>query len=214
MRRFVPRLLLPLLLLVVLAPAAVPCARADSTVMLNEFMAGPSRDWNGDAVFSSRDDEWVELVNTGAAAVDLSSYLITDGDRIPRLALTGTLAAGGHLAVYGLDSWNWEKAHGYPAFGFSLANGGDQVILWQVVGAETLQVDAAPYTSQGGASDRALGRSPDGAGSWVLFDSLNPYTGTNPPLGNGCAPTPGAENVCTTTPALISSWGRLKTLYR
>src|SRR5947208_3602367 len=37
MRRLLPRLLLPLFLLVVLAPTAVPCARADSVLALNEF---------------------------------------------------------------------------------------------------------------------------------------------------------------------------------
>lgn len=213
MRRVLPRLLAPLLLLVVLAPAAVPC-RADTSIMLNEFMAGPSRDWDGSGVFSSRDDEWVEIVNTSASAVDLSSYLITDGDKIPRFAFTGSLAAGGHRVVYGGESWNWEKAHSYPAFGFSLANSGDKVMLWQVVGPDTFQVDAYTYGSQEGASDRAVGRSPDATGPWVLFDSLNPYSGSTPPLGNGCAPTPGAENACTTTPALVSGWGRLRTLYR
>lgn len=214
MRLTLPFLILTLLLLGLHVPVAVPCARADTTLMLNEFMAGPSRDWDGNGVFSSRDDEWVEVVNRGGAAIDLAPFLITDGDRIPRLALAGTLEAGGHKVIYGSDSFAWEKANGFPAFGFSLANSGDKVMLWQVAGAETLLVDSYTYGSQEGASDRAVARSPDAVGPWVLFDSLNPYTGTTPPLGSGCAPTPGAENRCTTTPALLSTWGRLKTLYR
>jgi hypothetical protein len=214
MRLNLPFLTLTLLLLGLHAPVAVPCARADTTLMLNEFMAGPARDWDGNGVFSSRDDEWVEVVNTSPGTLDLSPFLVTDGDRIPRFAFTGTLEAGGHKVVYGSDSFNWEKAHSYPAFGLSLANSGDEVMLWRVEGPDTLLVDSYTYTSQAGASDRAVARQPDATGPWVLFDSLNPYTGTNPPVGTGCAPTPGASNACTTTPTLISSWGRLKTLYR
>ncbi len=214
MRLNLPFLMLTLLVLGLHVPAAVPCARADTTLLLNEFMAGPARDWDGNGVFSSRDDEWVEVVNTTAAPLDLSPFLITDGDRIPRVALSGTLEAGGHKVIYGSESYAWEKAHAFPAFGLSLANSGDQVMLWRVTGPDTLLVDSYAYTSQSGASDRAVARSPDATGTWVLYDSLNPYTGSTPPLGTGCAPTPGAENACTTTPTLVSSWGRLKTLYR
>ncbi len=214
MRLTLPFLFLTLLLLGLHAPLAVPCARADTTLMLNEFMAGPSRDWDGNGVYSSRDDEWVEVVNTTSVTLDLGAFLITDADRIPRLALSGTLEPGGHRVVFGSDSYAWEKAHGFPAYGLSLSNTSDKVMLWEVAGAETLLADSYAYASQEAASDRAVARSPDATGPWVLFDSLNPYSGTTPPLGTGCAPTPGEENRCTTTPARASTWGRLRTLYR
>jgi hypothetical protein len=214
MLNLVPRLATTLVLLVMLAPAAVPCARADSALRLNEILAGPSRDWDGSGTFSSRDDEWVEIVNGGAVPVDLAACIVTDGDRIPRCALSGTLGPGSHRVLFGSESYAWEKAHGFPAFGLSLANGGDAVMLWQVSGAETLLVDSYTYASHEAASDRAIGRAPDAAGGWALFDGLNPYAGTTPPAGTGCAPTPGAVNVCTLTPALPTTWGRLKTLYR
>jgi hypothetical protein len=205
-------LLLALLLSVGSVPA--PPARADSPLRLNEFMAGPARDWDGSGSFSSRDDEWVEVVNAGAAPLDLAGFIITDGDSLPRFALTGILAPGGHRMVTGKESFDWEKATGHPAFGFSLANSGDAVMLWQVAGAETLLVDAYTYKSHEAAADRAVGRFPDATGDWVIFDSLDPYSGTTSPKGNGCAPTPGAANACDSTPARSVPWGRLRAIYR
>jgi lamin tail-like protein len=194
-------------------PAATS-ACADSPLRLNEIMAGPARDWDGSGTFSSRDDEWVEVVNAGAALLDLSGFVITDGDSIPRYALSGTLAAGARLVIYGKASYDWERATGHPAFGLSLANSGDAVILWQVAGAETLLADRYDFRSHEAAADRAVGRFPDGTGGWALFDGLDPYTGATPPQGNACVPTPGAPNACDTTPARAVTWGSLKSRYR
>ncbi len=189
-------------------------ATAVTSLRLNELVAGPARDWDGSGTFSSRDDEWVELANTGTAALELSGFFLTDGDTLPRLALTGTLAGGGHLVVFGKQSFDWEKANGYPSFGLSLGNSGDTVMLWQAAGGDTTLVDSYAYGSHEAAADRAVGRLPDGTGAWVLFDALDPYTGATPPPGTGCTPTPGATNVCATTRAAPVTWGRVKTLYR
>ncbi len=192
---------------------ASPFVATADPLQLNEILAGPARDWDGSGTFSSRDDEWVEVHNTAAATLDLTGYVITDGDSIPRYALSGTLPADGHLVVYGKQSFDWEHANGYPAFGLSLGNSGDSVILWHVTGTDTTMVDAYAFTSHEAASDRAVGRSDD-SGPWVVFDGLDPYTGTIPPVGNGCVPTPGAANACATTPTRPTTWGRLQTLYR
>jgi len=203
---------LALALLLHLPAATSACA--DTPLRLNEIMAGPARDWDGSGAFSSRDDEWVEVMNTGAAALDLSSFLITDGDSIPRYALSGALAAGGHLVIYGKTSYDWEHATAHPAFGLSLSNSGDSVMLWHVVGAETLLVDSYKYASHEAAADRAIGRHPDGTGDWVIFDGLNPYTGTAPPQGNGCNPSPAAPNLCGETPTRSLTWGSVKSMYK
>ena len=146
--------------------------------------------------------------------LDLTGWLLTDGDAIPRCGLGGTLAPGERRVVTGREAFDWEKAHGQPAFGLSLANTGDRVMLWQVTGPDTVLMDSYAYASHEAAADRAVGRCPDGGGTWVLFDGLNPYTGTLPPQGNRCVPTPGAANVCESTPSRTLTWGRLKTLYR
>ncbi len=211
--RLAPVVLALAFLLLPHLPASATTACADSPLLLNEILPGPARDWDGSGAFSSRDDEWVEVVNLGGVALDLSSYFITDGDSIPRYAFTGTLAAGARMIVFGKNAYDWERANGKPAFGLSLANSGDAVMLWHIAAAETLKVDSYSYTSHEAAADRAIGRLPEG-GAWALFDGLNPYTGTTPPPGNGCNPTPGAQNVCESTPARAVTWGRVKTLYR
>ena len=208
-----PRLPSTLALALFLAlPAGPRPAGADPGLELNEFLAAPARDWDGSGTFSSRDDEWVELINPGAAPVTLDGFLITDGDSLPRFAPSGTLAPGAVLLVTGRMSFDWEKANGQPAFGLSLGNTGDAVMLWRVTGADTLLVDSFRYDSHDAAADRSVGRAADG--TWQLFDALNPYTGSALPAGNGCAPTPGAANVCTTTDVRPVTWGRVKTLYR
>jgi len=195
-------------------PVAARPACAAGFLKINEVMAGPTRDWNNDGVFSSRDDEWIEIVNVGVAPIDLAAFFVMDGDSIPRCGLTGVLAPGGHRLVTGKESWDWERATGHPAFGLSLANSGDRVTLWEVVGAETLFVDGITFGSQPAASDRSLARFPDGTDTWILFDKLNPYTGTNPPLGNKCDPTPALPNACDITPTRAVTWGSLKSIYR
>ena len=209
-----PRHLAVLSLLLLTVPAATPRpASAAPDVRLSEFMAGPARDWDGSGTFSSRDDEWVEIVNGGSAIADLSPYFITDGDSIPRFGFTGTLAPGAVLLVTGSASVNWERATGHPVFGLSLGNSGDKVLLWKVTGSDTTLVDGYTYKTQEAAADRAVGRTLDGS-DWKLEDGLDPYAGTTPPLGTGCAPTPGAPNDCGVVAVNRETWGRLKALYR
>src|SRR5262245_21349322 len=90
-----------------------------ASLRINEILAGPARDWDGSGTFSSRDDEWVEIVNAGGSSVDLSAFLITDADSIPRMALSGVLAPGERRLILGKDSYDWERATGHPAFGLS-----------------------------------------------------------------------------------------------
>ena len=202
----------PSLLLLSIAIGPRPTAAAPD-VRISEFMAGPARDWDGSGTFSSRDDEWVEIVNGGAATADLAPYFITDGDSIPRFGFTGTLAPGAVMLVTGSASVAWERATSHPVFGLSLGNTGDKVLLWKVTGTDTTLVDGYTYKTNEAASDRAVGRTADG-NDWKLEDALNPYTGSTPPLGTGCAPTPGLPNDCGVTPVARETWGRLKALYR
>ena len=122
--------LLPLVLLITRpASVPVPVEWPGSGPVLNEFVAGPARDWDGSGTFSTRDDEWIEVYNPGSEAVDLAQYLLTDGARLPRYAFTGVLGAGERLLVFGKDAYDWEKANGHPAYGLSLSNSGDAVML-------------------------------------------------------------------------------------
>jgi hypothetical protein len=199
-------LLLSLLLCSVAAPAG-------AGLLINEFLAGPARDWDGSGTLSTRDDEWVELWNDDLSTLDLTGFFVTDGDSIPRYGFGGTLGPHGRILVFGKDAVDWERANGFPVFGLSLGNTGDKVLLWHVAAGDTALVDQYAYLPHEAASDRAVGRATDG-GAWTLLDALNPYTGFTPPLTTLCSPTPGAPNDCGVTPTLRTSWGKIKTLYR
>jgi len=211
--RLAPAFLAAALVTATHLPVAALPACADGMVRLNEIMAGPSHDWNGDGVYSSRDDEWVEVINLGATDVSLDGFLLMDGDSIPRYALGGTLAAGAVKMVSGRDSYDWEKATAHPAFGLSLGNSGDRVTLWHVSGLDTTFVDAYTYATHLSAADRSVGRSTT-SGEWMLFDGEDPYSGSAVPAGSGCQPTPGAPNTCSTTSGRRSTWGEVKTRHR
>ncbi len=190
--------------LLCLSPAA---GAAD--LMISEILADPAIDWNGDGDTQATTDEWVEVYNAGAMPVNLDGYLLGDADQNLAYGFTGSLAAGDHFVVFGDMSKVWQSANGVAAFGLRLANGGDTVALWQIAGADTVLVESYTYADHEAEDDRSTGRRPDGASTWELFDGLNAYTGDDPPLGNGCAPTPGITNNCI-TPVEDSTWGRIK----
>ena len=192
-----------------LAARLVPMARAQVGLepRLSEILASPARDWDGDGLYDSRNDEWVEVMNGGASPIDLAPYRIADADSTIRFELSGMLLPGSVLLVTGSAAVAQQRALGRTATGLSLNNSGDTVILFRVAG-DTALVDSHRYGSVEGATDRAVGRLGEGD-AWTLFDGLNAYTGSGEPKGTGCPPTPGAPNGCT-TPISESSWGGIK----
>ena len=185
-------------------------AQVSTGVVLNEIMAGPARDWSGDAVFDARDDEWVEIRNEGAGAVDLAAYRVADGDSTIRYAFSGILSPGAVSLVTGAAALAWQRSVGRAATGLSLNNSGDTIHLFRVEGADTVAVDVKSYNSIEGAADRSTGRL---GGSWILFDGLNKYTGSGTPSSTGCPPSPGGANGCTTD-TRQTTWGWIKANYR
>jgi hypothetical protein len=187
---------------------------AAAQILLNEFLADPASDWDGDGVVDSKRDEWVEVVNVGPAPVDLSTYRLTDESAGTdwRYAFSGTLAPGELLVVMGSEVVAWQTANGVSAFGLSLNNGGDTVYLYEEAGGVVTLVDSQAYGSGETADDRSLGRFPNGTGGWVVFDGLNPYTGSAFDA-TGCNPSPGSGPECP-TPVEESSWGRVKYQYQ
>lgn len=187
-------------------------AQAPLGLALNEVLAGPARDWNGDGAFDARKDEWAEIWNAGAGPVDLGLYRLADGDSTIRYEFSGVLPAGAVALVLGSTAEDQQRALGRSVTGLSLNNAGDTVLLFRVEGSDTVLVDSRRYGSIEGASDRSVGRIGD-AGTWVLFDGLNKYTGTGEPKGSGCNPTPGGSNGCPSD-AIGTTWGKIKALYR
>ena len=188
-------------------------AIANPLVALNEVLADPARDWDGDTTINSANDEWVEIVNVGAVPADLSGLRLGDQERVWAYGFTGSLPVGGKVTIYGSTSKAWQTANGLSAFGLRLSNTGDTIVLWQLAAADTTILDQFTFLDHEAEDDRSSGRRPDGGATWELFDALNPYTGNELPAGNGCAPSPGLPNNCA-TPVAPSTWGRIKALHR
>ena len=178
-------------------------------VLLNEVLADPASDWDGSGAYHSRDDEYVEIVNTGPDVVDLAEYRLAAMDTTWRYAFTGMLLPGQVRVVFGSESYAWEQATSNPAYGLRLSNSGGEIGLFRLTATDTVLVDCYLYADHEAEDDRASGRVPDGGSEWWLFDSLNPYGGATAPLGTNCVPTPGITINCP-TPVEVSTWGRVK----
>ncbi len=206
-----------LFLLAVLLCTQVPNATAQ--IAINEILADPARDWDQDGAIDFRGDEWVEIVNLGTTTVDLQDYwLRDDSSRLPDIGLSGMLAPGAVKVVYGSDVMAWQHDMGWLETGFGLNNsGGDYVFLLYGPYSEELDYQILEQVWVGdheAEDDRSSGRDP-ASGQWVLFDGLNPYTGSTEPLGNGCEPTPGESNYCEQPiPDQAMSFGGLKARFR
>lgn len=194
-----------------LGVSLVAAATAAGEVVINEFIADPARDWSpsdGDLLYDAQDDEWVEIMNAGAAPVDITGWRLRDAvsDSSWRYGFSGVLGPGEFVVVYGNESYAWEDANGFARQGLSLNNSGDTITL---VKADLGTVaDQITYSSTEVLDDRAVGRIPDGTGGWEVFDGLNPMS----PPATGLMPTPGVPN--SGSPVEPADWGRIKSLYR
>lgn len=197
--------------LAVLSAGVVP-AGAQGAILLNEVLADPARDWNQDGAVSSRDDEWIEIVNNGSEWVNLAGFRLAGPDTVFRYEFTGVLAPGAVQLVTGRQSYDWEQANGFPAFGLRLSNSGGEVDLFQVINGHPVRVDCLVYTDHEADDDRSSGRAPDGGPDWILMDGYFPYTGAAEPPGSGCFPSPGQRMSCP-TPVEAATWGGVKALF-
>jgi hypothetical protein len=206
--RFVAFLIPFIFAIAALAPAGA------AQVLLNEIVADPNSDWDGDGTVNSKSDEWVEIINTGSSAVNLGAYRISDASAGMdfRFALNGNLGPGETLVFFGAEVVAWQEANGISTFGLSLNNSGDTVYLYRIAGADTSAVDSYAYATNQVKDDRSVGRRPDGGVSWVIFDGLNPYTGSDYTVASGCRPSPGAPANCP-SPTEVSTWGKVKSKY-
>lgn len=190
---------------------------AEAVLSINEIMADPASDWDGDGEYNYKDDEWVEICNDGADPLDLGRFGLSDDAGLWTFGFeTGDLLNPGETRViFGSESVAWQDAHGHSLYGFSMSNDGDTVVLWEFAGSDTLLVDSHTFNTYEADDDRSTGRNPDGIGDWEIFDALNPYNGSNPPLGNGLPPSPGWPNTGDPPVKLGgATWGNVKALFR
>jgi hypothetical protein len=74
--------------------AIAVAAPAAAQIQLNEILADPASDWDGDGTTNSRSDEWVEVVNVGTTTVDLSTYRLSDATEPEQLGRYGNVVRG------------------------------------------------------------------------------------------------------------------------
>jgi len=190
---------------------SLPAANADD-LRLGELLADPASDWNGAGEVHSRDDEWIEIINLSASAIDLTGVRLASADSVWRYEYSGMLQPGNVAVAYGSDSYAWEQKLGFPAYGLRLANGGGTIGLWRLSEVDSVLIDEVTYLDDDAEDDRSTGRSPDNPDEWLLYDGLNPYGGDAPPIATGCPPTPGHPNGCT-SPVPESTWGMIKAIF-
>jgi hypothetical protein len=167
---------------VVLLPANAPTSTLTYTVagggavpelFINEILAsnsGATPDPFGDP------EDWIEIYNAGATAVDLGGMYITDDLATPTKYLipttdpsATTVPAGGYLLLWADNEPGEGATHIVP----KLSASGEAVGLY----TSTLdEIDSVTFGAQ--TADISFGRQPDGSENWTTF----------------VAPTPGATN--------------------
>ncbi len=138
-------------------------------VVLNEILAH-----NESAVANGKNyPDYIELLNQGAAAVNLSGMSLSDDPALPQrfvFPANTTIDPGGYLLIWADDKFDSPGLH----TGFALSSKGETVILY---GASGLIVDSLKFGLQ--LPDLSIGRV---SGKWVLN-----------------VPTPNAPNQTQTT---------------
>jgi hypothetical protein len=185
--------------------AVLSIAGAGSPVVLNEILADPPPDPNGDAngdgVRGTADDEFVELFNGGPDPVDLEGWSLHDATGLRHTFAAGAiLAPGGFYVVFGGGTPTGIPSDAVVAStgGLSLNNTADEVRL---VGADDVTRDFHAYGAEANG-DESLIRVPDG-GEWTRPSEAGHTWAYSPGLSNGGTSSVEPE-----------SWARIKALYR
>lgn len=194
-------------------------AQVDDPLVINEVLADPASDWDGDGIVDFKGDEWIEVLNNGTQPINLSDYYLRDGlGEELHLRLSGVVDPGETAVFHGSEAVAWQQEMGMTTSGFSLNNGGDLVQLLRIYqgpdGPEYELMFAISYDDHEAEDDRSCGFN-TAMSEWILFDAINPYGGDQEPVGTGCSPSPGEPNTCDgQVPVEGSSFGGVKVIYR
>ena len=118
-------------------------------VIINEIHASPRQDYNGDTLISSRDDEYIELLNVSDTAIDLSGHTISDLAGIRHEFPSGSILPAGHvLTVFGGGTVTGIPGRVQIASSgqLGLNNSGDEIAVHTLEGALVTQ---AVYGNEG-----------------------------------------------------------------
>jgi len=146
---------------------------SEALIIINEVLADPhsvSGDANGDGIVSGIQDEFIELLNYGSSAVDISGWSLTDAIKKRHSFFEDTVLnpyeffvvfGGGSPALPGI---NWQTA---STGSLGLNNSGDTITLFDI---NSVVIDQVVYGDLGN-KNQSLTRFPDGIGKNFLLHS-------------------------------------------
>ncbi|HOZ22153.1 MAG TPA: CotH kinase family protein [bacterium] len=136
----------------------IPAFATAQNVVINEIVASNQKtidDEDGDA------SDYIELYNSGAAAVQLEGYGLSDDPKTVKWHFgTATLAPGEFLLVFASDK---NKQGTYWHTNFKISASGESIVLTDAAGVVADRIDV-PVSS----GDIAWGRTSDGGGAWAF----------------------------------------------
>ncbi|RYZ55891.1 MAG: T9SS type B sorting domain-containing protein [Sphingobacteriales bacterium] len=139
-----------------------------SQVVVNEYSCS---NINGPVdAFGDRED-WVELYNTGAAAVNLSGYYLSDDKFTPmkwQVPVGVNIPAGGRMMVFCSDRGVFQSGQLHPSFKLTQMRG-EYFVLANGTGAIVDSVKLLPTQA-----NHSRGRSTDGGTNWGVFSTPSP----------------------------------------
>jgi hypothetical protein len=156
-------------------------ATFSQTLKINEFMASNVATIADEA---NEYDDWFEIFNPGATAVDVGGYYVTDNAtaitkyKFPSGNPITIIPAGGHLLVWADDSVEQGALH----TNFKLSKGGEFIGL---LTPDSVYIDSLSFGAQ--SDDKSYGRTDDGSLLWKVFD----------------IPTPGSPNSVSTASIVL-----------
>ncbi|HQB42300.1 MAG TPA: C25 family cysteine peptidase [Polyangiaceae bacterium] len=157
-----------------------PLPPPPGAVIINEVMAHPPSDTNGDGIFDFKSDEFIELVNTGQGDTDISGWTISDKIGVRFTFPQGTILPGGKALVVfgGGDIEQFADMGGSAVFvassGLKLNDDGDAVTLSN---ASSERVDSMEYRAalaRGSSMTRAI--DADGATAFEHHPGEPPFS--------------------------------------
>lgn len=148
----------------VCAPTGLKCGVPVPTqvgkAVVNEILAAPNGDYNADGSQSASQDEYVEVVNAGAAALNLTGWSISDAVGVRHVFGNGsTIPPGGALVVFGggapalvAGTTLVQKASSGQ---LGLNDGGDTVVLADIDGRQVARIVYPSGIAKGSSWQRA-----------------------------------------------------------
>ena len=146
----------------------------EAAVVINEVLADPPADANGDGIRHSSEDEFVEILNTGSDTIAIGEWELSDkkpGSKGPFTFPPNTrIAPGEYIVLFGGGTPNGFEGKVFVddgKIGGGLSNSGDAVFLIKTEGDT---IARAEWGKEGG-KDQSLVRYPEGTGKWVLHSA-------------------------------------------